>query len=691
MRDIKISRLPNHTLLSVVIASTVGLIPLTTYSSDITQVDATHFAPSDVGPDDAVIIVDDWEPPTDPKPDQVKHPFPQQHNFKTLIKPSQHNQDVLNQQIKSYFEQWQKSYLKASNGNTPGGGYYVAMKGTGGNGNEITTSEAHGYGMLILVLMADAKNTTQDKFDGMYNMYDKHRSKGNSHLMSWVIDKSESPDKDSNSATDGDLDIAYALLLADKQWGSKGKVNYLKEAKRIIQQGILKSNLNAQSKRLMLGDWDTNQWSTRSSDWMIGHLRAFYQATKDESWNQAIDTIFNVSTEIQQTYSKSTGLMPDFIVGESAKPAPPDFLEGETDDDFSWNACRFPLRIAIDATHHNHEASRKLLKPIVNWITNTTDSNPSSIMAGYTLDGTPLVGYSSMAFTAPMIAAAAAMGDTQYQSFIDKGWDLMRKSKDSYYSDTINLLAMLFISGNWWTPAEAKHQQPVFKEDFESSSANPLNLELSDAITIKDNCEENHGKCLRISYQPNEQGSPRITSRYKLPAAKAYTLNYDVYFEPGFEFVKGGKLPGLGPIQHITGCKAGHPEGWSARLMWARDGQLRSYYYPQQRQQRCGESKMADSFQFTSGKWYSVSLYVNVGENDNNQQGKIEVYINGKKLIENNSITLRDSLTSNSEINQLLFSTFFGGNDKSWAPSKTVYSRFDNFSVYKGKYIPSAK
>ncbi|WP_449437807.1 glycosyl hydrolase family 8 [Pedobacter steynii] len=35
-------------------------------------------------------------------------------------------------------------------------------------------------------------------------------------------------------ATDGDMDIAYALLLADKQWGSSGKINYKAEAISII-------------------------------------------------------------------------------------------------------------------------------------------------------------------------------------------------------------------------------------------------------------------------------------------------------------------------------------------------------------------------------------------------------------------------------------------------------------------------
>ena len=37
-----------------------------------------------------------------------------------------------------------------------------------------------------------------------------------------------------SSATDGDMDIAYSLLLADKQWGSDGEIDYLKQGKKVI-------------------------------------------------------------------------------------------------------------------------------------------------------------------------------------------------------------------------------------------------------------------------------------------------------------------------------------------------------------------------------------------------------------------------------------------------------------------------
>jgi len=46
-----------------------------------------------------------------------------------------------------------------------------------------------------------------------------------------------------DSATDGDLDIAYALLLADNQWGSSGSVDYKAEALAVLSD-ILDKEVN---------------------------------------------------------------------------------------------------------------------------------------------------------------------------------------------------------------------------------------------------------------------------------------------------------------------------------------------------------------------------------------------------------------------------------------------------------------
>lgn len=380
-----------------------------------------------------------------------QRPFPQAVTYVGKLKPSHVTQAQMNAGVASYYNNWKNRYVRQSSGATPGGGYYVEMQGTGGSGTEITTSEAHGYGMIVFALLSGQDSNARKYFDGMYNMYDKHRSKNNRNLMSWVIDRTESTSKDSSSATDGDMDIAYALLLAHHQWGSSGSIHYLNEAKRIINSGLKGDDVHSLSKRTKLGDWDDDQWNTRASDWMTGHMHAYYAATQDPFWNEAVSTVYDLIDRITKNYSPTTGLMPDFVVGQTPKPAAPNFLEADTDDDYSWNSCRYPLRIAMDAAHFQNAKAKAAMTKLINWAESATDGEPSGIMAGYRLNGSPLEGYSEMAFTAPFVAAATvATGD--HQQFVNKGWDLMVKTSDSYYSDSINLLSLLFISGNWWAP-----------------------------------------------------------------------------------------------------------------------------------------------------------------------------------------------------------------------------------------------
>ena len=121
---------------------------------------------------------------------------------------------------------------------------------------------------------------------------------------------------------------------------------------------------------------------------------------------------------------------------------------------------------------------------------------------------------------------------------------------------------------------------------------------------------------------------------------KAYTLTYDVYFEPGFDFAKGGKLPGLAALGFDSGCtedgnakRAG--THWSVRLMWRANGRVELYSYDQTRPSgSCGIDRMIDAqagdppyevpgqipsddkFRFKPGVWYTITLGVKVNSND---------------------------------------------------------------------------
>lgn len=383
-------------------------------------------------------------------PAAIRRPFPQALSCPGCIKPSGVDQKELNRAVQRAFERWKATFLRTSNGGTPGGGYYITMYPEGG-GPRVTSSEAHGYGMLIFALMAGYDPNAHAIFDGFYNIYDRHRSKVNPNNMSWSIGPNESTAEDDDSATDGDMDIAYALLLADKQWGSNGAIDYLSEAKRIITQGIKASVIGAGTYRTLLGDWSTQDpLGTRTSDWMFGHFRAFKSATGDATWDRVNDATRLMVTQLTSTYSATTGLVPDFVTDQPPRPAPPNFLEASTDGAYSWNACRFPWRLAVDYFHNGSAESKAALERLLSWAKAKTGGDPTRFNAGYRLDGTALVSDTSTAFISPLVAASII--GSQHQAFLDAGWAEISNRQEGYYADTLTLLGMLVVSGNWWAP-----------------------------------------------------------------------------------------------------------------------------------------------------------------------------------------------------------------------------------------------
>lgn len=407
-------------------------------------------------------------------PGGVARPFPQalEHHG---IKPSHVDQAQLDDAVRAMYGRWKRDYLRVSSGATPGGGYYIEMTGTGaGADTSITTSEAHGYGMIIFALMAGHEPDARAIFDGFFNMFDQHRSVVNDANMSWIIAADESPEGDSGSATDGDLDIAYALLLADVQWGSGGAVDYAGEAQRVMLDGVLGSLVKWHNLWLRLGDWDgDDDFGTRSSDWMVDHLRAFAAATEGEeaqAFRDMAGTVYAIIDALQAEHSPATGLVPDFVLDQwPPHPAPEGYLD-EPFVDFSENACRLPWRLAMDWGLYGTLDAKRVLDPMVEFVRAETGDRPELFLGRYHLDGTPQdsVAHSvgRMAYVAPMVSAATI--DATHQVFLDRGWDVLERyvydegrgkrveldaqHDDAYFDDTLLLLNLLYISGNWWRP-----------------------------------------------------------------------------------------------------------------------------------------------------------------------------------------------------------------------------------------------
>lgn len=395
------------------------------------------------------------------------YPFPV-HNtyYPTVIKPTNVTQQQMDQKIQTLYDQWKQTFL-ASPPNIPDQNYiYYNLDGTSYPPNAVSVSEGQGYGMLITVFMAGYDPDAQTIFDNLFRYYQAFPSVFTASLMGWqqVLEDGRiipNPEGGDDSATDGDLDIAFALLLADLQWGSNngpGSIDYLSHAREMIS-GILAGDVNLQVPVLKLGDWVSNYdgkfgKATRPSDFMLNHLRNFSAASGSPSWDPLLNKTYSIINELYENFSPNTGLMPDFsenIDGEYI-PARKGFLEREEDGYYLWNACRTPFRISLDYILTGDTRAINQLSTLNSWIQSATSNNPANIKSGYKLDGTPLVSYGNLAFSAPF--AVSATINASNQNWLNQLWTFTssKPTTTNYFDNTLRLLCFIVISGNWWTP-----------------------------------------------------------------------------------------------------------------------------------------------------------------------------------------------------------------------------------------------
>ena len=393
-------------------------------------------------------------------------PFGSQHQAYRLgtLTPTNFTRAEQNQHVAAYYDIWKSRWLAVD---PQGHGWRVKLDPSGA-----TVSEGQGYGMVIVAAMAGHDPQAKTIFDGLWQFRLAHPSEIDDRLMDWNV-----PDNSGNdSAFDGDMDIAYGLLMAHAQWGSADAINYLAEAKNVIA-GIRESTIGPNSKLPMLGDWvepggvnstaKYSQWSTRSSDFMPGHFRAFGAATGDTAyWSSVTTAVQNVITNIQANESVATGLLPDFIrlVGSprDPQPAPANFLEGTHDGEYWYNAGRDPWRLGVDAILSGDPTTLAQVQKLSQWIRTSTGGVPENIGGGYRLDGTPLNTWEDAFFISPFAVAAMTGSSAADQAWLNSLYSYIRQRHNSgdYYADTVTLQSLLAVTGNFWDPQTVLRSTP---------------------------------------------------------------------------------------------------------------------------------------------------------------------------------------------------------------------------------------
>lgn len=495
------------------------------------------------------------------------------------------------------------------NGYTNGYLYEIALpgKGTGkvilmvGMGKEgetcdymLSTSEAMGYGMIMAVILGD-----KETFDGLlktvkyYQAYNPAAGRFTPGLTSWCIPgvkgslplnyKVNLPLSDKgidvkgpgqtlqgalmdkgqcrSSATDGDQDIAYALLMGHWQWEAHaparsrgGKGSYLEEAiarYREISKKIIVEKVDVDGEKRMFlrtGDYfgelnHSKENLTRACDWALTHYRAAYEIQGDLRYKNLTQSLYTYITSDKHPISKKS-LIPDFgwwdeeksvlrVAADNAVENPEHIVRPKGDavdgyywdddsmqkwkpagvisDAYHWNACRYPWRIALDAIHYQDyrsvaEATRiarvlynsfgKIQKKYgeeiahdyhqlpmgttldaAGYLKEWSKSNPEELDPAKIRYKAEDAVWTSTAYTAPYLLAYALSDPVAQEAdyllavkscldgfvgiapeWCEEEWetDPYTNSHDPYYSgyyeDSINLLSMLSLAGDWWKP-----------------------------------------------------------------------------------------------------------------------------------------------------------------------------------------------------------------------------------------------
>jgi endo-1,4-beta-D-glucanase Y len=355
-------------------------------------------------------------------------PYPQGHALPSCQFPA-YDTDI----VQTAYTNWKAAFFD---------GMKVVRPENGGD----TVSEGIGYGMLIGVFMND-----KPMFDALW-AYAKQHLDGNK-LMNWCIGSGKSGScTGSGSATDGDEDMGYALLMASKQWpGGSYSSDAMNLIKAILAHDVSGSTLEG-------GDGFNNPNELNPSYFAPSYYRAFaaFDSADAAAWMSVLDQSYTVLKAAQG----ASGLVANWVNPSGTGISSVDSTNGIY---FGYDACRTPFRIALDYCLYGEPRAQAYAQLITAfYASKSTASSLSGISDGYTTAGANPPGSlgdygAGMAFTGPAGVAAMAAGNTSLRniSYLTQRADTTQGAMKisgtfTYFNASWGVLSLMTMSGNFW-------------------------------------------------------------------------------------------------------------------------------------------------------------------------------------------------------------------------------------------------
>jgi endo-1,4-beta-D-glucanase Y len=369
----------------------------------------------------------------------AKFPFPQNRLSANCRYPAFRNSDV-----RAAYQWWKADMVTAD-----GAGGHLRVKRTptdGGLDMGSTVSEGIGYGMLIAVYMND-----QQLFDELWKYEQQWLSKFG--LMDWYIDAAGSKRLGEGAASDADEDMAFALLMADRQWGGSGSLDksYLNVAKGQISN--MWDHEIHEGKLLKPGDsWNLQDpWTLVNVSYFApSYYRAFAAASGNMGWIDVVSTSYDTLENSLNAMNGNTtnGLVPAWSTSAGA-PTGAAFMGAPTN--YQYDSCRTPFRIGVDYCVNAEPRAKSYAAKTSQFFAGI---GAAHIVDGYELNGTAKAQNNSgqsAAFVGP--ATVGAMTDAAYSALLEQGYTALATRSllvgGEYYDGSWTMISLLMLSGNF--------------------------------------------------------------------------------------------------------------------------------------------------------------------------------------------------------------------------------------------------
>ncbi|MDE6479506.1 MAG: family 43 glycosylhydrolase [Muribaculaceae bacterium] len=329
--------------------------------------------------------------------------------------------------------------------------------------NHDVRTEGMSYGMMIAVQLD--KKDIFDKLWRWAKKYMQHQEGPSDGYFAWSC-KTDGTPNSLGSASDGELFFITSLIFASNRWGNDSGIDYLSEARNILDKSMQKTGMDRVSPLINIEEklitFTPDPWGGSYTDPSY-NIPAFYDVWakwandgRSNFWKSCAD---KSRSYLQKATHPKTGLTSDYSSFDGS-PRGSRFLIG---DDFRFDSWRVPLNIAIDYAWSGADADwqRDYADRIQDFFYN---EGIDTFVDQYKTDGSAVERVlragehqalrHSVGLVSTLGAASLAATDPKSREFASRLWDSKHEPYedgyfDAYYDGLLRLFSFMLLSGNY--------------------------------------------------------------------------------------------------------------------------------------------------------------------------------------------------------------------------------------------------